>query len=470
MSKERPPAVPQKTGPGTSEATTQRTAGRPRIPDRLMPRSPAEALQPRRGPVRPRNLKERQPPKKLGPRMRAFNGFLTFLAVTLAAVAMVALAFDHEVDKAGPLRSAKSIVVPDREGAQEIAKRLETDGVIANAHVFVAHYLLRSLFSSGEKQRFVLKSGEYSFDAGVSIRDVTDAIGKGRAVTFNVTIPEGLTSWQIVERLKAEPFLSGDVQRVPAEGTLMPDTYRVPKGMSRSGLIDMMRLEHQKFMERVWAQRAQNLPVRTPEEAVILASIVEKETGRRDERQRVAAVFVNRLRKNMRLQSDPTILYGLAGGQVQWGKPISRADINSRTPHNTYVIAALPPSPICNPGRASITASLNPAATNEIYFVADGQGGHIFSETLKDHNTAVQNWRKAEKEIRARQAERQAQAQTQVISAGQPAAQQAAQPVQPVQSVDPVPAQVIAAEAGDETPQSSQPAPPAKRPPTPRKN
>ena len=131
-------------------------------------------------------------------------------------------------------------------------------------------------------------------------------------------------------------------------------------------------------MERIWAQRKPAVPVRTPEEAVILASIVEKETGRRDERERVAAVFVNRLRKSMRLQSDPTILYGLAGGQVQWGKPITRTDINSRTPHNTYVISALPPSPICNPGRAAITATLKPAQTNEIYFVADGQGGHIF--------------------------------------------------------------------------------------------
>jgi len=451
MSIERPQSAPAKGVPGTSAPATQRTAGRLRIPDRLMPRSPNEALESRRGPVRPRSLKERQPPKKLGPRMRAFNGFLTFLAVALAAMAMVALTFDHEVEKAGPLKAVKTIVVPDREGAQEIANRLETEGIISNAHVFVAHYLLRSAFSSGEKQRFVLKSGEYNFDPGASIREVSDAIGKGRSVTFNVTIPEGLTSWQIVTRLKAEQFLTGDVQRVPAEGTLMPDTYRVPKGMSRNQLLDMMRSEHQKFMERAWAQRAQNLPVRSPEEALILASIVEKETGRRDERQRVAAVFVNRLRKNMRLQSDPTILYGLAGGQVQWGKPISRADINSRTPHNTYVISALPPSPICNPGRASITASLNPAATNEIYFVADGQGGHIFSETLKEHNNAVQNWRKAEKEIRARQAERQAQAQSQA-QPGTPAAAQVPQPV------DPVPAQVIAAETGEDTPASSQPA------------
>ncbi len=436
MSNERPPSL---HGQGASGG-----------PGRLLPRSPAEALEPRRGPVRPRNLRERQPPKKLGPQLRALNGFFTFLAVCLAVLAMSVMAFEYEVDKAGPLRESKTVVVRDREGAQDIAKRLETEGFVNSGHVFVAHYLTRSALSQGDKQKFMLKSGEYNFEPGASIRDITDAIGKGRAITFSVTIPEGLTSWQIVERLKAEQWLSGEVTRVPAEGTLMPDTYRIPKGMTRTGVLDMMRAEHQKFMERVWAQRQQGLPVRTPEEAVILASIVEKETGRRDERQRVAAVFVNRLRKSMRLQSDPTILYGLAGGQVQWGKPITRNDINSRTPHNTYVIAALPPSPICNPGRASITAVLGPATTNEIYFVADGQGGHIFSETLKDHNAAVQNWRKTEKEIRARQAERQAQAQAQV---------QAKQAVQTAQDDQVrVPAQVIAAEVEEQAPAQAQPA------------
>lgn len=401
-------------------------------------------LEPRRGPVRPRSLKEREPPRKLGPQMRALNAFFTCLAVLLAALAVVIVAFDREVDRTGPLREAKTVVVPEREGAQDIARRLEAAGIIDNSHVFVAHYLVRSAISANEKQRFALKSGEYQFSPGATIREVTDAIGKGRSITFNITIPEGLTSWQIVERLRADQGLSGDVTRIPAEGSLMPDTYRVPKGMSRMAVIEMMQAEQRRFLERVWAQRNPAVPVRTPEEAIILASIVEKETGRRDERERVAAVFVNRLRKSMRLQSDPTILYGLAGGQVQWGKPITRADINSRTPHNTYVISALPPTPICNPGRASIAATLKPAQTNEIYFVADGQGGHIFSETLKDHNTAVSNWRKMEKEMRARQAERQAQAK-------QAAQQTEAEPQ--------VPAQVLAAEMTEE------PAPPAKSAP-----
>lgn len=429
MSNERPKA----SGGQTSGS------GRPPLPQRMMPRSPAEALEPRRGPVRPRDLRERQPPKKLGPQMRAFNAFLTFLAVVLTMVIAIALMFEYEVDRQGPLREAKAVVVPDRAGAQDIARRLEQEGVIDSPHVFVAHYLARAAFTSGDKQKFMLKSGEYNFEPGASIRDVTDAIGKGRSIAINVTIPEGLTSWQIVERLKANQGLSGDVTRIPAEGSLLPETYRVPKGMARTAVIEMMQAKQRELMTAAWAQRVQGLPFKTPEEALIMASIVEKETGRRDERERVAAVFINRLRKGMRLQSDPTILYGLSGGQVQWGKPITRTDINSRTPHNTYVIAALPPTPICNPGQASINAVMRPATTNELYFVADGRGGHVFSETLKQHNDAVLNWRKAEKEIRARAAERQAQAAAAAAQAKQPQGEMTVEVVQ-------VPAQVIAAE------------------------
>jgi UPF0755 protein len=194
---------------------------------------------------------------------------------------------------------------------------------------------------------------------------------------------------------------------VPPEGSLMPDTYKIARGMNRQAVVDMMQQEAQKFVQRAWASRAQNLPLRTPKDAVILASIVEKETGRRDEREKVAAVFVNRLRTNMKLQSDPTILYGLHGSQVAWGRPITRADINSKTEHNTYQIPGLPPTPICNPGRAALQAVLNPAKTNALYFVANGTGGHTFSDNLKDHNSAVSTWRRIETDIRARQAEAQ---------------------------------------------------------------
>ncbi len=396
--------------------------------------------------MRPRSLRERKPPRKLGPNLRALNAFLTCLAVLLAVIAIGVYGFERQVDAAGPLTEVRAVVVRDREGAQDIAKRLQDEGVVGSAHVFVAHYLARSALSAGDKVKFVLKSGEYQFEPGASIREVTDAIGKGRALTFTITIPEGLTSWQIVERIKADQGLAGDVAKVPGEGSLMPDTYRVPRGMTRQALIEMMQAEQKKFLAKVWDERSASVPVRSIEEALILASIVEKETGRRDERERVAAVFVNRLKKNMRLQSDPTILYGLSGGQVRWGKPITRSDINSRTPHNTYVISALPPTPICNPGRASIIATLKPSQTNEIYFVADGQGGHIFSETLKEHNQAVSNWRKTEKDMRAKQAERQAQQ-----------AKAAQQAPQPPAVEEPIPAQVLAAEMADEAPAAQQP-------------
>lgn len=182
----------------------------------------------------------------------------------------------------------------------------------------------------------------------------------------------------------------------------MPDTYRVPRSMDRNKVIEMMQSMMSKFLADAWEKRREGLPVRTPQEAVVLASIVEKETGRRDERAQVAGVFSNRLTKGMRLQSDPTILYGVDGGKVRWGRPIYRSEINRKTAHNTYQIDGLPPTPICNPGRAAIEAVLNPASTTDLYFVADGKGGHIFSETLKEHNAAVANWRRIERELAAR--------------------------------------------------------------------
>jgi len=217
-----------------------------------------------------------------------------------------------------------------------------------------------------------------------------------------VTIPEGLTSYQIVERLKADPNLSGNIEAMPPEGSLLPETFIVERGMARQSVIDRMQAEARKLIEKAWAHRKKDLPIKSVEEAVTLASIVEKETGRSGERDRVAAVFVNRLRHNMRLQSDPTILYGLGGGKTVWSRPIQKPEITQKTTHNTYQIDGLPPTPICNPGRAALEAVLNPAETKDLYFVADGTGGHVFAETLRDHNANVQKWRAAEKELRGK--------------------------------------------------------------------
>jgi UPF0755 protein len=342
--------------------------------------------------------------------LRAINGLMTFCVVLLAGIGTGAVWLDREFAKPGPLAETKLFVVRRGEGARDIAQRLESEGVVTSQHIFVAYYVARSTLAMFGQPPLQLKAGDYQFEPNQSIREVANEMAEGRSVLASVTIPEGLTSYQVVERIKADPGLTGQIANIPPEGSLMPDTYKVPRGAPRTAAIDLMQQESRKFLEKAWAERAENLPFKTPDEALIMASIVEKETGKRDERERVAAVFINRLRQGMRLQSDPTILYGLFGGQVSWGKPIQRNEIQSRTAHNTYQINGLPPTPICNPGRASILATLRPADTRDLYFVADGQGGHIFSETLRDHNSAVTTWRKVEKDIRAKQADAQQRA------------------------------------------------------------
>jgi len=235
-----------------------------------------------------------------------------------------------------------------------------------------------------------------------SIRQVIDLLSEGKTMSYRVTVPEGLTSHQIIERLKADANLSGELETVPPEGSLLPETFIVERGAPRQAIVDRMQAEARKVLEKAWAQRKKDLPLKSLEEALVLASIVEKETGRSDERDRVAAVFVNRLKLNMRLQSDPTILYGLSGGKSAWSRPIQKNEITQKTSHNTYQIDGLPPTPICNPGRAAIEASLNPRDTKELYFVADGSGGHVFAETLKEHNANVQKWRAAERDLKGK--------------------------------------------------------------------
>jgi UPF0755 protein len=226
------------------------------------------------------------------------------------------------------------------------------------------------------------------------MRDIMDAMVTGKGVLYSVVIPEGLTSQQIVDRLKSEETLSGDVTRVPDEGTLLPETYKFTRGDSRDNLIGWMQRERERVLNEIWSRRAADLPIKSKEELVVLASVVEKETALADERTRVAAVFINRLRLNMRLQSDPTVVYGMFKGA---GKPpgfmLSRADLESATPYNTYVIPRLPPGPIANPGRASLEAVAQPSRTRDLFFVADGSGGHAFAETYEEHLRNVARWR-----------------------------------------------------------------------------
>lgn len=370
---------------------------------KMRPRSPAEALEPTRAPARPRGHKVRRTSPRMRGLVKFVSGLLTTVLVLMAFAGGLIGYVSYQFDQPGPLEATRTFVIPKGDGRLKIAEQLEKDGIISNRFTFILGHLVKSVGANAKAMD--LKAGEYEIKKHASVREVLDTLATGRSVLQKITVPEGLTSHQIVERLKLDQNLSGEIAEVPPEGAMLPETYRFSKGMTRAELVERMRADQQRLLAQLWEKRQPDLPFKTMEEALIMASIVEKETGRSDEREKVAAVFVNRLRKGMPLQSDPTILYGLYKGQVQWGKPILRSEIESKTEHNTYQIKALPPTPICNPGRPAIEATLNPAKTQDLYFVADGSGGHIFSQTLKDHNAAVANWRKVEKDMRAKQQE-----------------------------------------------------------------
>ncbi len=363
-------------------------------------RSPAERLEPGRAPSRPRGLEAREPSRAVAGTVRFFSALLTLALVGMILVSGIGLAVYNQYERPGPLEAARTIVIPKGEGRIAIAERLEKEGIIANRWTFVGGHLMASLF--GGKKAPEMKAGEYQIKEQASMRQVMEALSEGRSILYKVTVPEGLTSQQIVERLKSEASLSGEIASIPAEGSLLPDTYNFSKGSSRQEIIDQMQAAMRKALAGLWEKRQGDLPLRSIEDAVTFASIVEKETGKATERERVAAVFHNRLKKGMRLQSDPTIIYGISGGAGTLGRGITKTDIDTKTPYNTYQINGLPPGPISNPGRAALEAALNPAKAADLYFVADGTGGHVFSETLKDHNSAVQKWREVEKQTRAK--------------------------------------------------------------------
>jgi len=364
------------------------------------PRSPAEILEPARAPSNPRGRRPRRESRRVSGFVRFVSGVMTTLLLVLGLLAGVGALLYRQFELPGPLPVSRTVAIAKGDGRIEIAERLEREGIISSRWVFMLNHLMRSRF--GMRKAGELKAGEYEFKKGASMAQVLDILVEGRSLLQKLTLPEGLTSQQIVERLNADENLTGEIEAIPPEGTLLPDTYRFSKGMARQELLERMHDEQQRMLAASWEKRQADLPIKTPAEAIILASIVEKETGRVDERERVAAVFVNRLRKRMRLQSDPTIIYGLVGGAGSLGRGITRAEIDQKTAYNTYQIDGLPPTPICNPGRSAIEAVLNPASTKDLYFVADGSGGHEFSETLKEHNAAVSNWRKIEREAKAR--------------------------------------------------------------------
>ncbi len=321
--------------------------------------------------------------------MIAGNAVFTILIVVAVVIGGTLMVGKRRFEQAGPLEQDKVVNIPRGIGVREISDLLQREGVIDQPWVFVGSAVVL-------KARDGLKSGEYQFTKHASVRDVVDTIVEGKVVQHAVTVPEGLTSEQIVARLLENDALSGAIKEVPREGTLLPETYKFTRGTSRELIIQRMQQASSRILQEVWERRMPDLPVKTPEQLLTLASLVEKETGRPDERTRVAAVFVNRLKQKMRLQSDPTIIYGLTGGKGTLGRPILKSEIEQHTPYNTYVIEGLPPGPIANPGRASLEAAANPARTKEIYFVADGAGGHVFSDNYEQHQKNVARLRTIE--------------------------------------------------------------------------
>jgi UPF0755 protein len=363
-----------------------------------LPRSPAERLEPTRPAARVRRQRFGRGPGAPRGLFRVVSGLFTLILLLMALAGGVALALQSWISAPGPLTASKKVTIPKGDGTSQIAARLEREGVVSHQLLFMAGYQLYQIGAWTGGRPASLKAGEYQIPQAASVRQVVDLLVEGKTTTHRVTMPEGLTSYQIVERLKSDANLSGEIDEVPPEGALLPETFEMARGSQRQAVIDRMRTEARKLAERLWTQRQKDLPLKSWEEALVLASIVEKETGRRDERDKVAAVFINRLRKSMRLDSDPTIRYGIGLGKTDWSQPILMSEKNQKTAHNTYQIGGLPPTPICNPGRAAIEAVLNPASTKALYFVADGKGGHVFSETLKEHNVNVQKYRTLERE------------------------------------------------------------------------
>jgi UPF0755 protein len=280
------------------------------------------------------------------------------------------------------------------KGVARIAGALADAGVIRSATAFSV--AVRLIGAGGD-----LKAGEYEIASRASLAQVLDQVRDGRVIRRSVTIPEGWTSAMAVDALNALPVLTGAVAE-PPEGSLLPDTYAYQRGETRQAVLERMQAAHDKALADLWAERQPGLPLATPDEAVVLASIVEKETGIASERPRVAAVFTNRLRAGMPLQSDPTVIYGVSKGRPL-GRGILATELARETPWNTYRRIGLPPTPIANPGRDALAAVLNPPATDELFFVADGTGGHAFAVTYAEHNANVQRWRAIERQ-RAAQA------------------------------------------------------------------
>jgi UPF0755 protein len=334
--------------------------------------------------------------------------FFWLLALGGAAAIFGYFFFTSAIGRPGPATEAQAFVVERGATGASIAQELEEQGFITDAFLF---RIANRIYASGS----TLQAGEYQIPAHASVRDIVGMLADGDALQHALTFPEGITIRAAMKIIEESDVLTGDMPETPPEGSILPDTYHVQRGMTRAALLQLMRDAHDEAVAEIWASRQPNLPLETPADLVNLASIVERETGIASERPLVAAVFINRLRRPMRLETDPTIIYGVclrfpdrcvdgrlvnAAGQR---RTIRQSEIAMDTGYNTYRIDGLPPTPISNPGRAALEATANPASSNAIFFVADGTGGHTFASTIAEHNANVARWRQIEAQRLAEQ-------------------------------------------------------------------
>jgi UPF0755 protein len=361
-------------------------------PKRIKPRSPRAALEPDYVSI---PMRSSRPSRRARNPLVIFGNAIFTLLILVGIVGGGAIVVGKtRLEAPGPLQEDKVVIIPPRSGIMDIADLLTREGVIEEHRLI----FIGGVFALNARSE--LKAGEYLFTKQASVRDVVQTIVEGKVVQHQITIPEGLTSEQIVARLLDNEILSGNVKEVPREGSLLPDSYHFNRGFTREQMIQRMRQSQDRLLREVWERRNPDLPLKSPDQLIVLASIIEKETGKPEERTRIAAVFANRLKQKIKLQSDPTVIYGLVFGKGLLGRPLSKNDIAQPTPYNTYVIDGLPPGPIASPGRASIEAAGSPARTKELFFVADGAGGHAFAETYEQHQKNVARLRVIEHEQR----------------------------------------------------------------------
>ncbi|MFK7943645.1 MAG: endolytic transglycosylase MltG [Paracoccaceae bacterium] len=333
----------------------------------------------------------------------AANALTILIVLGLLVLGALGVA-QQRVTSPGPLTKEVTVQVPRGASVRQISGLLAESGVLPDntlGGLLSGEQLFRLTANySGKAQS--LKFGEYAIAPGTSVQEIVDLLAEGGNVQHTVTVPEGMSVAQAVERVNAAELLTGEIAEMPTEGSLFPETWAYERGATRQSVIDRMQTRMNAVLEEAWAARAPDLPLKNKEELLVLASIIEKET-RPAEHAKVASVFINRLRLGMKLQTDPTVIYGITLGQAPLGRGLRRSELSARTPYNTYVIEGLPPTPIANPGRESLMAAAQPDQTDYLYFVADGTGGHAFATNLDDHNRNVANWRRIERERNANQ-------------------------------------------------------------------